>query len=132
MREALTCRDPRKRDGERRGNPSEMRRGQATDGYYTRTIYQFQFQDALCKAANHAGPLHTCDITNATAAGQNLRSMLELGNSSPWTKALESITGGTKMDAQPLLNYFQPLYEWLQKNNNDNNIKSGWSTAWDP
>ncbi|XP_073421359.1 angiotensin-converting enzyme 2 [Dendrobates tinctorius] len=100
--------------------------------YYTRTIYQFQFQDALCKAANHAGPLHTCDITNSTAAGQKLRSMLELGNSSPWTKALESITGGTKMDAQPLLNYFQPLYEWLQKNNKDNNIRSGWSTVWDP
>ncbi|KAJ7417836.1 angiotensin I converting enzyme 2 [Willisornis vidua] len=36
--------------------------------YYTRTIYQFQFQEALCKAANHTGPLHKCDITNSTAA----------------------------------------------------------------
>uniref|UniRef100_A0A803Y426 Angiotensin-converting enzyme n=1 Tax=Meleagris gallopavo TaxID=9103 RepID=A0A803Y426_MELGA len=40
--------------------------------YYTRTIYQFQFQEALCKAANHIGPLHKCDITNSTAAGENL------------------------------------------------------------
>ncbi|EMP25694.1 Angiotensin-converting enzyme 2 [Chelonia mydas] len=42
--------------------------------YYTRTIYQFQFQEALCKAANHTGPLYTCDITNSTAAGHKLRS----------------------------------------------------------
>ncbi|KAM4047476.1 angiotensin-converting enzyme 2 [Anomaloglossus baeobatrachus] len=100
--------------------------------YYTRTIYQFQFQEALCNAANHIGPLYSCDITNSTAAGQKLRSMLELGNSSPWTKALESITGGTKMDAQPLLNYFQPLYEWLQKNNKENNREAGWNAEWDP
>ncbi|XP_044139656.1 angiotensin-converting enzyme 2 [Bufo gargarizans] len=100
--------------------------------YYTRTIYQFQFQDALCKAANHVGPLHTCDITNSTAAGDKLLSMLRLGNSKPWTEALESITGGTKMDAQPLLSYFQPLYEWLQQNNKANNRYVGWNTAWDP
>lgn len=100
--------------------------------YYTRTIYQFQFQDALCKAAGHTGALHTCDITNSTQAGNKLRSMLELGNSKPWTEALESITGGTKIDAQPLLNYFKPLYDWLQENNRANNRKVGWNTAWDP
>ncbi|KAM3933298.1 angiotensin-converting enzyme 2 [Leptodactylus fuscus] len=100
--------------------------------YYTRTIYQFQFQDALCKLANHNGPLHTCDITNSTAAGTKLRSMLALGGSKPWTEALEIITGGTKMDAQPLLNYFQPLYEWLRQNNAAYNRKVGWNTEWDP
>ncbi|KAM8975167.1 angiotensin-converting enzyme 2 [Pelodytes ibericus] len=100
--------------------------------YYTRTIYQFQFQDALCKAANHVGPLHTCDITNSTEAGTKLRNMLELGNSKPWTEALESITGGRKMDAQPLLNYFATLYEWLKKDNADNGRTVGWNTHWDP
>ncbi|XP_069801979.1 angiotensin-converting enzyme 2 [Dendropsophus ebraccatus] len=100
--------------------------------YYTRTIYQFQFQDALCKAAGHTGPLHSCDITNSTAAGDKLRAMLESGNSKPWTEALESITGGTKMDAQPLLNYFNVLYRWLQDNNKANNRRVGWNTAWDP
>ncbi|XP_075053081.1 angiotensin-converting enzyme 2 [Mixophyes fleayi] len=94
--------------------------------YYTRTIYQFQFQDALCSAAKHEGPLHSCDITNSTDAGNKLRAMLELGNSSPWTQALESITGELKMNAQPLLDYFQPLYQWLQKNNQDNNRLIGW------
>ncbi|XP_071994551.1 angiotensin-converting enzyme 2 [Engystomops pustulosus] len=100
--------------------------------YYTRTIYQFQFQDALCKAANHQGPLHTCDITNSTAAGNKLKSMLELGNSEPWTQALQRITGETKMNAQPLKSYFQPLYTWLQENNKANNRNIGWNTEWDP
>lgn len=41
--------------------------------YFTRTIYQFQFQQALCDAAGHQGPLFKCDITNSTAAGTKLR-----------------------------------------------------------
>ncbi|NXC15860.1 ACE2 enzyme, partial [Corythaeola cristata] len=98
--------------------------------YYTRTIYQFQFQEALCKAANHTGPLHTCDITNSTAAGENLRQLLELGRSKPWTQALESITGEKYMNATPLLSYFEPLYEWLQTNNSGRYI--GWNTDWTP
>ncbi|NXA46901.1 ACE2 enzyme, partial [Nothocercus julius] len=98
--------------------------------YYTRTIYQFQFQEALCKAAKHTGPLHTCDITNSTAAGQNLRQMLELGRSKPWTEALESITGEKYMNATPLLNYFEPLFNWLQRNNSGRSV--GWNTDWTP
>uniref|UniRef100_A0A8B9QJU7 Angiotensin-converting enzyme n=1 Tax=Apteryx owenii TaxID=8824 RepID=A0A8B9QJU7_APTOW len=98
--------------------------------YYTRTIYQFQFQEALCKAAKHTGPLHTCDITNSTAAGQNLRQMLELGRSKPWTQALESITGEKYMNATPLLHYFEPLFNWLRKNNSGRPV--GWNTAWTP
>nr|XP_006122891.1 angiotensin-converting enzyme 2 [Pelodiscus sinensis] len=98
--------------------------------YYTRTIYQFQFQEALCKAANHGGLLHTCDITNSMAAGQKLRDMLALGRSQPWTKALESITGEKKMNATPLLHYFEPLYQWLIKNNSGRAV--GWNTFWSP
>ncbi|XP_069491700.1 angiotensin-converting enzyme 2 [Ambystoma mexicanum] len=98
--------------------------------YYTRTIYQFQFQEALCKAANHVGPLYTCDITNSTAAGKKLRSMLELGNSKPWTEALENIAGVKTMDARPLLHYFQPLYDWLRQDNLKNNRTTYWNTQW--
>ncbi|XP_051650987.1 angiotensin-converting enzyme 2 [Manacus candei] len=98
--------------------------------YYTRTIYQFQFQEALCKAANHTGPLHKCDITNSTAAGEKLRQLLSLGRSKPWTEALESVTGEKYMNATPLLHYFEPLYEWLTKNNSGRFI--GWKTDWAP
>ncbi|XP_030058174.1 angiotensin-converting enzyme 2 [Microcaecilia unicolor] len=100
--------------------------------YYTRTIYQFQFQEALCKAANHLGPLHTCDITNSTEAGKKLRGMLELGQSKPWPEALEIITGGTRMNSTPLLNYFEPLYRWLVENNTASNRQTFWNTDWKP
>ncbi|XP_032355526.1 angiotensin-converting enzyme 2 [Etheostoma spectabile] len=100
--------------------------------YFTRTIYQFQFQKALCDAANHPGALSTCDITNSTVAGTKLRNMLELGRSKSWTRALHTISGDFKMDARPLLDYFQPLHDWLKAENKKNNRTVGWKTAIDP
>ncbi|XP_075934093.1 angiotensin-converting enzyme 2 [Anarhichas minor] len=100
--------------------------------YFTRTIYQFQFQKALCDAAGHTGALSTCDITNSTAAGTKLRDMLELGRSQSWTRALHTISGDFKMDARPLLDYFQKLHDWLQAENKKHNRNVGWKTAIDP
>lgn len=98
--------------------------------YYTRTIYQFQFQEALCKAAKHDGPLHKCDISNSTEAGQKLLNMLRLGNSEPWTLALENVVGARNMDVKPLLNYFEPLFVWLKEQNRNSFV--GWNTDWSP
>ncbi|KAM9493763.1 angiotensin-converting enzyme 2 [Clarias gariepinus] len=100
--------------------------------YFTRTIYQFQFQAALCREAGHSGPLYKCDITNSTVAGNKLRKMLELGRSKSWTRALEDISGDTRMDSQPLLNYFSTLYDWLKAENQKNNRQPGWDAAIDP
>lgn len=60
------------------------------------------------------------------------RKMLELGRSQSWTRALHTISGDVKMDARPLLDYFQKLYDWLKEENNKNNRDVGWSTAIDP
>ncbi|XP_060230507.1 angiotensin-converting enzyme 2 [Meriones unguiculatus] len=98
--------------------------------YYTRTIYQFQFQEALCQAAKHDGPLHKCDISNSTEAGQKLLNMLSLGKSEPWTLALENVVGARNMDVRPLLNYFHPLLNWLKEQNRNSFV--GWSTDWSP
>ncbi|KAL2087768.1 hypothetical protein ACEWY4_016596 [Coilia grayii] len=100
--------------------------------YFTRTIYQFQFQAALCNASGHTGPLFKCDITNSTEAGDKLRSMLELGRSKSWTRALEQISGETEMNSQPLLDYFKDLYEWLKKDNDANHRIRGWDPSIDP
>ncbi|XP_015226730.1 PREDICTED: angiotensin-converting enzyme 2 [Cyprinodon variegatus] len=97
--------------------------------YFTRTIYQFQFQKALCKAANHVGDLSSCDITGSTAAGTKLRDMLELGRSQSWTRALKTISGDTRMDATALLDYFQKLYDWLKADNLKNKRTVGWKKA---
>ncbi|XP_028999570.1 angiotensin-converting enzyme 2 [Betta splendens] len=100
--------------------------------YFTRTIYQFQFQKALCDAAGHTEALSSCDITGSTAAGTKLRNMLELGRSQSWTRALQTISGTVKMDAAPLLAYFQKLHVWLQENNQKNGRTVGWNPAVDP
>lgn len=100
--------------------------------YFTRTVYQFQFQKALCNASGHTGDLSSCDITGSIAAGTKLRNMLELGRSQSWTRALEAIAGDIKMDAVPLLDYFQKLYDWLVAENKKHNRHVGWKTTVDP
>ncbi len=43
--------------------------------------------------------------------------MLELGSSKPWPVALEAVTGQRQMDAQPMIEYFEPLLKWLEEQN---------------
>ena len=57
--------------------------------YFLARILQFQFHKALCAAAGHEGPLHTCSIYGSKEAGAKLQKMLELGASKPWPEALE-------------------------------------------
>uniref|UniRef100_A0A7N6B0Z6 Angiotensin-converting enzyme n=1 Tax=Anabas testudineus TaxID=64144 RepID=A0A7N6B0Z6_ANATE len=98
--------------------------------YFTRTIYQFQFQKALCDAAGHTDVLSTCDITGSTAT---LSICLTSSNQSQsWTRALHTISGDVRMDAGPLLAYFQKLHVWLQAENQKHGRTVGWNTATDP
>ncbi|XP_071389694.1 angiotensin-converting enzyme 2 [Centroberyx affinis] len=100
--------------------------------YFTRTIYQFQFQQALCNVAGHTEALFKCDITGSKEAGAKLRNMLELGRSKSWTRALEMVSSDVKMDAGPLLDYFKDLYEWLVEENKKNGRAVGWEKTIDP
>ena len=85
--------------------------------YFLARILQFQFHKALCQAAGHTGPLYDCSIYGKTAAGDKLRAMLALGSSKPWPEALEVVTGSRQMDAQPMIEYFEPLSKWLAEQN---------------
>ncbi|KAM9837051.1 angiotensin-converting enzyme [Aulostomus maculatus] len=94
--------------------------------YFVSFIIQFQFHKALCEAANRTGPLHTCDIFKSKDAGKLLGDVMKLGFSKPWPEAMTMITGQPKMSAKPLMQYFQPLIEWLEKENSKNNDVRGW------
>ena len=85
--------------------------------YFLARILQFQFHKALCAASGHTGPLYECSIYGKTAAGDKLRAMLELGASKPWPEALMAVTGQRQMDAQPMIEYFEPLLKWLEEQN---------------
>ncbi|KAK7508278.1 hypothetical protein BaRGS_00000517 [Batillaria attramentaria] len=87
--------------------------------YFVSYVLQFQFHKALCEAAGHTGPLHTCDIYNSTEAGQKLSDMLKVGSSQVWTEPFEALVGSRRMSAQPLVDYFQPLMDYMKEANGD-------------
>nr|XP_008010356.2 angiotensin-converting enzyme isoform X1 [Chlorocebus sabaeus] len=94
--------------------------------YFVSFVLQFQFHEALCKEAGYEGPLHQCDIYQSTKAGAKLRKVLQAGSSRPWQEVLKDMVGSDALDAQPLLNYFQPVTQWLQEQNQQNGEVLGW------
>ncbi|XP_065301435.1 angiotensin-converting enzyme-like isoform X2 [Dermacentor albipictus] len=99
--------------------------------YFVSTVLQFQFYKALCDEANHVGPLHQCDFYHSKEAGKLFGHVMQLGSSKPWPEVLAILTRGKArdLDAAPLLEYFRPLYRWLQARNRGQFI--GW-ISWDP
>jgi len=85
--------------------------------YFLARVYQFQFFKAMCDAAGYSGPLNRCSFYGSKAAGDKLNTMLEAGQSQPWQKTLKAMTGTDHLDAQPMLDYFAPLYTWLKEQN---------------
>ncbi|KNC99914.1 uncharacterized protein SPPG_05286 [Spizellomyces punctatus DAOM BR117] len=87
--------------------------------YFGAALIQFQFHAALCKTAGHEGPLHTCSIYGNKKAGKQFAKMLSLGRSKTWQEALRTASRGEfdTLDGGPILEYFTPLREWLEKQN---------------
>nr|Q6Q4G4.1 RecName: Full=Angiotensin-converting enzyme; AltName: Full=Dipeptidyl carboxypeptidase I; AltName: Full=Kininase II; AltName: Full=TtACE; Flags: Precursor [Theromyzon tessulatum]AAS57725.1 angiotensin-converting enzyme [Theromyzon tessulatum] len=83
--------------------------------YFVAHIIQFQFHEALCKAANNSRPLHRCNIANSKEAGKKLAELMKSGSSIPWPKVLENLTGSEKMSAKSLMAYYKPLIDWPEK-----------------
>ncbi|XP_059487086.1 angiotensin-converting enzyme-like [Neocloeon triangulifer] len=89
--------------------------------YFIAHILQFQLHRALCIEAGQydpanpdVKPLHTCDIYRSTAAGTRLRNGLALGGSLLWTETLQQLTGETQLSGTALLEYFKPLFDFLE------------------
>ena len=55
--------------------------------------------------------------------------MLSMGSSKPWPEAMEVLTGQRKMDADALLEYFNPLYEWIKGENEKLGAYVGWGKS---
>jgi peptidyl-dipeptidase A len=48
------------------------------------------------------------------------------GSSTKWQLLFEMIVGHQRLEVEPLLEYFQPLYEQLSLTNNKTNEYIGW------
>ncbi|KAK4305028.1 hypothetical protein Pmani_023054 [Petrolisthes manimaculis] len=102
--------------------------------YFVSYVVQFQFHKALCiKAGQYdpqdpSKPLHKCDIYQSTEAGNALGDMLKLGSSVAWPEAMAALTGGKRMDASVIREYFKPLETWLTNDNQKHGEFVGWET----
>ncbi|KAM8715398.1 hypothetical protein ACLKA7_002448 [Drosophila subpalustris] len=100
--------------------------------YFAATIFQFQIHKALCIQAGQYVPgdssrtLDNCDIFGSKKAGQAFKSFLSPGSSRHWREVLEELTGETEMDPAALLEYFDPLYQWLKQENSRLGVPLGW------
>ncbi len=95
--------------------------------YFLSHVLQFQFYKALCDSAGHTGPLYECSFYGNQAAGQKFWAMLGKGSSQPWQQTMKELTGGEKMDASAVLEYFAPLQTWLKERNAGQ--QCGWTAA---
>lgn len=94
--------------------------------YFLSFQLEYQFHKALCRAAGHTGSLHTCDIYQSKTAGEMFRKGLSMGHATPWPNVLQVITGEVDMKPDAMLEYFAPLYQWLQDTNARNGVSIGW------
>ncbi|XP_034666457.1 angiotensin-converting enzyme-related protein isoform X1 [Drosophila subobscura] len=100
--------------------------------YFAAHIFQFQFHKALCSLAGQYAPndsrrtLDNCDIFGSKEAGRALSKFLSHGSSLHWKVVLQEFTGETEMDTSALLEYFDPLYQWLKQENSRLGVPLGW------
>jgi peptidyl-dipeptidase A len=92
--------------------------------YFLARVLQFQFHRSWCRAAGWTGPLYRCSVYGNRAAGQQLARMLAAGQSKPWQEILADATGERQMDATAIVEYFQPLVAWLERQNQGKPV--GW------
>jgi peptidyl-dipeptidase A len=95
--------------------------------YFLSHVLQFQFYKSLCDASGHTGPLYECSFYDNKEAGQRYWAMLSKGASQPWQQTMKELTGGEKMDATAVLEYFAPLQTWLTEQNAGRTC--GWNAA---
>lgn len=75
----------------------------------------FQLHSHIAKNILHQDP-HDTDYFGSRPVGDFLRSIMAPGASRPWRDVLRESTG-RELDAQAMVDYFQPLHEWLVERN---------------
>ncbi|KAI1294742.1 Angiotensin-converting enzyme [Halotydeus destructor] len=99
--------------------------------YFVARLLTFQIHEALCSIANQSERLDTCNIFGNTEVGQKVRDVLSQGSSVPWPEQLQQLTGSANVTAKPMIRYFQPLSDFLDKELEEEiaSGKLGWDSA---
>jgi peptidyl-dipeptidase A len=75
----------------------------------------FQLHEHIAKDILHQDP-HNTDYYGNKAVGDFLKALMKPGASRPWREVLKETTG-RPLDAQAMVEYFAPLYNWLKEQN---------------
>jgi len=75
----------------------------------------FQLHDHIARQILHQNP-HDTDYYGHREVGDFLRKLMAPGASRPWRETLRESTG-RELDAKAMVEYFAPLYRWLQVQN---------------
>lgn len=94
--------------------------------YFIAHLLQFQFYRALCRLQGDEDRIHLCDIYGNENVGERFKEMLSMGSSKPWADVLHHLTGERKLESQAMLDFFQPLHQWLKRENSARGYPVGW------
>jgi peptidyl-dipeptidase A len=83
--------------------------------YALSTALLVQLHLHIARDILHQDP-HDTDYYGSKATGDFLRTLMKSGASRPWREVLRETTG-RPLDAQAMVEYFAPLYEWLKVQN---------------
>ena len=75
----------------------------------------FQLHDHIARQILHQDP-HDTDYYGHREVGDFLRRLMAPGASRPWRDILRETTG-RELDGKAMVEYFEPLYHWLQQQN---------------
>ncbi|MFO0891969.1 MAG: M2 family metallopeptidase, partial [Isosphaeraceae bacterium] len=90
--------------------------------YAIGTVLKFQLHDHIARKILKQDP-HECNYYGSREVGDFLRGILELGATRDWNALLREATG-EGLSARALVSYFEPLLEWLRKENRGRKV--GW------
>ncbi len=83
--------------------------------YALSTALLFQFHEHIAKEILKQDP-HNTNYYGSKAVGNFLRQIMSPGATRPWRSILKETTGG-ELNAQAMMEYFQPLHDWLVEQN---------------
>nr|XP_045608351.1 angiotensin-converting enzyme-like [Procambarus clarkii] len=101
--------------------------------YFVAYMLQFQFHERLCSLVHgeNVTDIFNCDIYNSKEAGAALQAMLRKGASEGWHSQLREFldNDSATMTAEAILNYFQPLSEFLSGYIASNAVETTWPSG---
>jgi peptidyl-dipeptidase A len=83
--------------------------------YALSEVLVYQLHDYICRELLDQDP-HACNYYGRTEVGGFLRELMRIGATRDWRQVLREATD-RGLTAEPMLEYYRPLVEWLKKQN---------------